>query len=137
LRIFVDTSAFYAIEDSSDKNHEKAMSILNDMTEGKMKVTRLYTSNYVFDEALTLLRTQLSHEAAVSWGERIRKSKVIAVLRIDEKDEEEAWRIFRTFKDKDFSFTDCTSFALVKREAIAVSFTFDEHFRQYGLKTTP
>jgi hypothetical protein len=118
LRIFVDTSAFYAIEDSSDKNHEKAMSILDDMTEGKMKVTRLYTSNYVFDEALSLLRTQLSHEAAVSWEERIRKSKVIPVLRINEKDEEEAWMIFRTLKDKDFSFTDSTSFALVKREAL-------------------
>lgn len=33
---------------------------------------------------------------------------------------------------KEFSFTDCTTFAVMERLKIPAAFTFDEHFRQYG-----
>ena len=34
--------------------------------------------------------------------------------------------------DKTFSFTDCTSFALMERIGVTEVFAFDEHFKQYG-----
>jgi predicted nucleic acid-binding protein len=55
-----------------------------------------------------------------------------ALLRITEEDEERAWRIFRQYDDKAFSFTDCTSFALMERLDINAVFAFDDHFLQYG-----
>jgi predicted nucleic acid-binding protein len=45
---------------------------------------------------------------------------------------EEAWHIFRTYFDHDFSFTDCTSFRLMERLRIDTVFTFDKNFRKYG-----
>jgi len=45
---------------------------------------------------------------------------------------EEAWRLFKAFADHDFSFTDCTSFALMERLHINNAFTFDAHFQEYG-----
>ncbi len=35
------------------------------------------------------------------------------------------------FVDETFSFTDCTSFALMERRGVAIAFAFDDHFRQY------
>jgi predicted nucleic acid-binding protein len=54
------------------------------------------------------------------------------LVRITEDDEERAWRIFRQYDDKGFSFTDCTSFALMERLDINTVFAFDDHFIQYG-----
>jgi|LGVF01.1.fsa_nt_gb hypothetical protein len=39
---------------------------------------------------------------------------------------------FVQYCDKNFGFTDCTSFALMKRIVITEVFAFDEHFKQYG-----
>ncbi len=35
-------------------------------------------------------------------------------------------------EDKGFSFTDCSSFAIMERLKISTSFVFDDHFIQYG-----
>ena len=49
----------------------------------------------------------------------------------------EAWEIFKKYFDKDFSFTDCTSFAVMKIRKISEVFSFDKHFEQYGFKRLP
>jgi len=41
------------------------------------------------------------------------------------------------YNDKDFSFTDCTSFALMERLKIKTAFSFDAHFTQYGFIRIP
>ncbi len=48
-----------------------------------------------------------------------------------------AWRIFKTHRDKGYSFTDCTSFALMDVLAIKNSFAYDGHFRQCGFGMHP
>jgi len=35
-------------------------------------------------------------------------------------------------RGKDFSFTDCTSFAVMRQLGITTAFAFDEHFEQFG-----
>ena len=54
------------------------------------------------------------------------------MIRITQEDEERAWDIFCRHEDKGFSFTDCTSFALMERLGIDAVFAFDDHFAQYG-----
>jgi predicted nucleic acid-binding protein len=41
-------------------------------------------------------------------------------------------QFFQRYRDKEFSFTDRTSFALMERMRITTAFAFDIHFRQYG-----
>jgi uncharacterized protein len=53
------------------------------------------------------------------------------LLLITEEDEERAWKVFRQYVDKSFSFTDCTSFALMERLDTYTAFAFDDHFLQY------
>jgi predicted nucleic acid-binding protein len=37
-------------------------------------------------------------------------------------------------EDKDYSYVDATSFAVMERLGIETAFTFDRHFEQYGWK---
>ena len=40
--------------------------------------------------------------------------------------------LLERFDDQDFSFTDATSFAVMRRLGIAVAFTFDDDFMRAG-----
>ncbi len=59
------------------------------------------------------------------------------ILWVDEEDEAKAWKIFKTHKDKTYSFTDCTCFALMEEHAIKNAFAYDRHFVQHGLNKLP
>ena len=45
-----------------------------------------------------------------------------------------AERIFLRHADKDFSFTDCTSFALIEAKRLDAVLSFDRHFSQYRFR---
>ncbi len=131
MMIFVDTGAWYALVDSSDKNHKKSVGFINDLKQP------LITSNFVVDETLTLVKNKLGYDVAKGIGENLWKGKAAKIIRVSEEDEMYAWDIFLKYKDKNFSFTDCTSFAVMDRFSIKSAFTFDEHFKQYGKKSMP
>ncbi len=137
MRIFIDTSALYALEDESDKNNKPARAFENDLITGKLGLVQLFTSNFVFDELMTLVRRNLGHEKAVEVGERMIASKILTIERISGKIEIPAWEIFKTYSDKEFSYTDCTSFALMESKAIQHSFAFDIQFEQMGFRRLP
>jgi len=63
-RIFVDTSAWDAIEDSSDPNHEMAL-LLKEEIAGQCI---LVTTDYVLDETYTLLLLNVGYERAVTFS---------------------------------------------------------------------
>ena len=54
------------------------------------------------------------------------------VIRVEEGDERRARSIVETYQDKDFSYCDAISFAVMERLGISEAISFDEHFRQYG-----
>lgn len=124
--VFVDTTAWYALLDRKDAHHTAAKRF--------QAVDRrpFATSNYVVDELLTLTKNCLGADAAVRMGEQIFAQQIARLYTITPDLEQAAWSIFRRFADKGFSFTDCTSFALMEQAGIDVAFAFDTHFRQYG-----
>ena len=69
---------------------------------------------------MTLRRSHLGHAIARSFGEKLRQEQIALLLRITEHDEQRPWDIFVRYDDKKFSFTDCTSFALMERLHIMV-----------------
>jgi predicted nucleic acid-binding protein len=127
--IFIDTAAFLAIENRRDVHHERALAFRDaSLGDGRTFVT----SDYVLDESYTLIRLRAGHAVAVQFGEDVRASRVLRVEHVTPEVVDAAWRVFKAFADKEFSFTDCTSFALMEHLRVSTVFTFDEHFRQYG-----
>ncbi len=55
----------------------------------------------------------------------------------DPATEKRAWQIFMRCQDKEFSFTDCTSFAAMERESTRTAWTFNTHFREHGFEMAP
>jgi hypothetical protein len=61
----------------------------------------------------------------------------VRLARVGVAEWEEAWRLFQQYDDKSFSFTDCTSFILMRRLKLRDAFTFDHHFAQMGFRLWP
>ena len=131
MKLFVDTSAWLAMNDSRDQHHDESMAGAALI---KSKRIDLITSDYVIDESLTIIRLRLSHRAAVLFGESVLKSGIVTIENVKAEDRLAAWELFRKYSDKEFSFTDCTSFVLMKRMKLNKSFTFDNHFVRMGFE---
>jgi uncharacterized protein len=128
--IFVDTSAFLAIENLRDNYNKKALMLRDTLLKtGKT----LVTSDYILDESYTIIRFRAGHRIAVQFGEAVRGSQFLRIEYIAPDLIEKAWELFKTFSDHEFSFTDCTSFILMERLKIKTAFTFDAHFQEYGI----
>jgi predicted nucleic acid-binding protein len=97
----------------------------------------LYTTDYVVDETITLLRVRIGHSPAVEFGKIVLSSKVIRMMPISAERWQKAWDLFVRYQDKEFSFTDCTSFAIMSELKLRKAMAFDQHFSQMGFSTVP
>jgi len=74
----------------------------------------LLTTDYIADETLTLLRLRLGLQAAEAWWRQVEGSSRLRWEFIDLPRADKARGLFFRYRDKDFSFTDCTSFTIMR-----------------------
>ncbi len=63
--------------------------------------------------------------AALTFGERLAETSWCRTIHVDGALRAEAWKIFVRFADRMFSFTDCTSFAVMRALDLTEAFTFE------------
>ena len=120
MSLFVDTSAWYAAADRSDRGNRRAREILS-------AGEPLVTSDHVLLDTWTLLRHRIHREAAERFWEGLR-SGVARIECVGPGDLDAAWQIGQSFEDQDFSLADRTSFAVMRRLGIARVASFDDDF---------
>jgi predicted nucleic acid-binding protein len=137
LRLFIDTGPIVARHNIEDDHHNQAKATLDKIASGKTSYTKLYTSDYVIDESLTLCRSRThSHAYAVDLGQAILQSKSIVLIRVEERIFSRAWELFKERKEVELSFTDCTSAILARAHGIIDIYTYDTHdFHALGFNT--
>ena len=131
-RVFVDTSAFIACTDQTDRFNNDALALLARLIDSRLPQV---TTNYVLAEAYTRIRRKLGHRAAVKFGDGTRKLLAegeLQVIYAGEALDEAAWEIFKKYADQDFSFVDCTSFAWLRQHPECEVFAFDDDFLWMG-----
>ena len=127
--VFADTSFFKGLIDVGDDFHEQAKSSWQRLEE---EDATIIISNYVLDESFTLIRLRCGIKIVDQFRDDIIKSShVIKIVRVTVADEAQAWKWFLNDWSK-LSFTDCVSFAVMKRLDIKRVATFDEHFNRAG-----
>jgi predicted nucleic acid-binding protein len=131
MSVLVDTGVFYAHHDTDAERRDDAVAAFDDLLDGAYG--QPYTSDYVFDETVTLTRVRTgSFEAADTVGSRIlgedRFPDVFEVLRVEPDDYEAALETFRRYDDHDLSFTDAMTVHLGESRGIDAVLSFDSDF---------
>lgn len=125
--VFVDSAGFLALWDASDEHHARAGRLQKMLTrEGR----RFVTSDYIVDETATLLLVRHSHSAAADFLDTIERSEALRLEWVGPERFQAAAVLFRRHGDKEWSFTDCVSFGLMRELRIHDAFTTDHHFKQ-------
>lgn len=123
MSLYVDSSAWYAAVDRSDRSNARARHVLS-------AKERLVTSDHVLLETWLLVRHRISRHVAERFWAGLRSG--VAVLEtVTPADLEAAWAIGQGFPDQDFSLTDRTSFAVMERLGIHRVASFDDDFAVY------
>lgn len=133
-RLFVDTAGWMAMADSKDPRHKESLHYRDQSLE---QSAVLVTSNYILDETLTLIRMRLGIEPAEKWWAQVSESPRCNVQWIDPDRAEKALHLFFHWRDQSFSFTDCTSFILMREMGIENVITSDHHFITAGFQIQP
>lgn len=131
MKLFVDTSAIIALYSLRDQRRKEAEKIAKSLAKPEIEA---FTTDYVIDEVYTGLMTSLraGYEAVLRFDRRVEKG-IWNIIFVDRKVFEKARELFKKYnKDKTWSFTDCTSYVVMKDNGIRRAFTFDEDFAQMG-----
>lgn len=132
MNVFIDAGPLRAIVTPQDQWRKKTLEISNKLF---CQNTQLITSDYVLDEVFTGLLGDLStgYHRIKEFDKLIARSNGVKIEWITQERFYQAKLLFlRIAKDKKWSFTDCTSYVIIKELKIDRIFTFDKHFFQMG-----
>jgi predicted nucleic acid-binding protein len=127
--VLVDSAGFLALWNAADEHHAASVRLQRRLARQRR---RFVTTDYVVDETVTLLLIRHSHDAATDFLDSVLSSRAINLEWVDSERFGRAADLFRRHADKQWSFTDCVSFALMRELDIREAFTTDHHFSQAG-----
>ncbi len=121
-RVFVDSNYFVALYNKSDSLHPNALAIAKEI---ESHGTALVISNYTFLEIVTVLSQKRGRVPSVAAGSFLLSYVLLDIIHIDKDLHSDAWNIFKSVEDKNISFVDCSTIALMRSESIQKILTFD------------
>jgi predicted nucleic acid-binding protein len=129
--VFADSSFFFALAAKRDSVHDAAVGTFAKLLRAQR---RLITTDYIVDEALTLTKARANAAVSLALLERIEQSEAIVLEHMTLARWESAKTLFRKHADHGYSFTDCTSFVLMRELRIRDVLTTDHHFAEAGFR---
>lgn len=121
---FADTSFWFARHVTADPHHPLARRI--------RPAPVVLTTEVVLGETWTLVNRRVGHAAAVACVQAIRSLPGVAVEQVADADHERAWRWLERHDEREYSFVDAVSFAVMARRRIAEALAFDGDFAAAG-----
>ena len=125
MNVLVDSSAVLALLNRRDRWHHAAVATIQSLAD---KRAALVMTNFLVAETHALLLAGLGPELAREWLLDFDWN----LIRISALEERLAREIIAHYRDKDFSYTDATSFVVVRQYGLA-AFAYDRHFTQFGI----
>lgn len=129
--VFVDTSAWYAITDRTDRDHASAVAALKRLASSR---ARLVTTGHVLAELHRLTLHRSHRQAAAEAVRRIVSTPRVELVHADAADLDAALGWIDRFPDQEFTLTDATGFAVMERLSIRRAFAYDADFAVAGFE---
>lgn len=127
--IFIDTSFWVALRNRRDARHDEAVELLR-----LHAADHLVTSNHVRGETWTFLRRRVGHHSAVDFLDALEHSPRLRLVMVDPDLEIEALRWLRRRDEREYSFVDATSFAMMRSLRAHDALAFDGDFSAAGFR---
>ena len=127
MRVYVDTSAFYALLDKDDENHLRAKRVWTNLLNSE---NALVTSNDVLVETFALLQHRLGIEAIRGFHDDILPLVIIEF--VSSEIHRSGVSALLAASRRNLSLVDCVSFEIMRTLEIKTCFVFDPHFKDQG-----
>ena len=131
MRCLLDTSAAYALVDSRDQHQGAAATFL------RSGPHEFATTSIIIGESFTMVRRRMGFAVAERWVRLTHASERTQIVHLDEGSEAEIWDVIRRSAGIPLSYADASLVLLAQLTGIDTVFTFDEDFRDAGLKVVP
>jgi predicted nucleic acid-binding protein len=128
VNVFVDTSAVVALISRADRHHGEAVAVWNELL---AQHARLITTDLVIAETVVVVRVRGGFDLSVRAGERL-LGEPFEVEWVERALMDDAWRLYRKYRDHRLSLCDCVSFATMRRRRVDTAFAFDDDFTAVG-----
>ena len=129
VAVFLDASYFLALYNEKDIHHPRANILATKIDSNEFG--QAITSDYVFDEAISVTLRKFGKERAQSLGKQILDS--VFIVYTDKHIFDLAFKIFNSSSDS-FSFTDCIIQAIMDLAQINHIATFDKLFEKLDVE---
>ena len=129
VAIFLDASYFLALYNKGDIHHKRA-TILAEKIDAN-EYGQVLTSDDVFDEVVSVALRKFGKEKAQAFGKQVANS--IFIMHGDNHIFNNAFKIFNN-SNFNFSFTDCTTQAIIELAQIQYIATFDKLFEKLDVE---
>lgn len=122
---FADTSFWFARHVVADRHHRTARAV--------RPAPAVVTTELVLGETWTLVNRRVGHSAALACVQAIRGLPGVEVEPVTRADHAEAWAWLARHDEREYSFVDAVSYAVMRRRALreALAF-FDGDFAAAG-----
>jgi len=127
MKIFVDTSAFFALLDRDDLNHAKALKCWQAILE---REETLITTNYILIECFALIQNRLGMDAVRAFQEDI--VPLLVTEHVGPETHKSGIAALLAAGRRKLSLVDCVSFEVMRDLGIKTYFAFDPHFSEQG-----
>lgn len=123
---FADTSFWVALILRRDRRHDDAAHLWAKRDEPVL------VTNHVVGEVWTFLRRRDGHGVARRARTLILGSDAVDMVHVPGDIEEEAWRWLDRHDEREYSFVDATSFAIMRERGLMEALAFDGDFTAAG-----
>lgn len=126
--IFLDSSFIYALLNRRDQFHRQAAEVANRLKPSDQFVI----TDAVIFECCSLLAALGARNSIVGFLDDIIADDRYLIVHIDADRFHQAYQMFKSYRDKEWSLVDCASSLVMRDEDIELALTADHHFEQMG-----
>lgn len=123
-RVFIDSNVLCGLFNNKDALHQKSENAIIFLKESEFLI-----SNFILLECYTIISQRTSKENAIHFRNYMFANRQYEIFWIDRNFEQDAWKIFSSIKDKNFSYVDASILAVMKKEKIGHLLSFDTGFQ--------